>query len=116
MRNDLRQSCLSLFDPMDCSPPGSFAQEILQARILEWVAIAILREISPTKGQNPGKGEVSKSQEAGRQGDGQEALPPFTNLAAYPLSSPSLQVTQQNKHGEPGGCELARRGLSRFRE
>ena len=110
MRNELRQSCLSLFDPMDCSPPGSFAQEILQARILEWVAIAILREISPTKGQNPGKGEVR------RQGDGQEALPPFTNLAAYPLSSPSLQVTQQNKHGEPGGCELARRGLSRFRE
>ena len=27
-------------DPMDCSPPGSSAHEIFQARVLEWVAIA----------------------------------------------------------------------------
>ena len=27
-------------DPMDCSPPGSFVHGILQARVLEWVAIA----------------------------------------------------------------------------
>ena len=33
------QSCLTLCDPMDCSPPGSFVRGILQARILEWVAI-----------------------------------------------------------------------------
>ena len=33
------QSCLTLGDPMDCSPPDSSAHEILQARILEWVAI-----------------------------------------------------------------------------
>ena len=33
------QSCLTLFDPMDCSPPGSSAHGILQARILEWVAM-----------------------------------------------------------------------------
>ena len=30
--------CLTLCDPMDCSPPGSFVHGILQARILEWVA------------------------------------------------------------------------------
>ena len=35
------QSCLTLCDPMDCSPPGSFVQGILQARILEWVAISM---------------------------------------------------------------------------
>ena len=29
------QSCLSLCDPMDCSPPGSSVHGILQARILE---------------------------------------------------------------------------------
>ena len=29
------QSCLTLCDPMDCSPPGSFVHGILQARILE---------------------------------------------------------------------------------
>ena len=33
------QSCPNLWDPMDCSPPGFSAHGILQARILEWVAI-----------------------------------------------------------------------------
>jgi len=35
----LRQSCLTLRDPMDCILPGSSVHEILQARVLEWVAI-----------------------------------------------------------------------------
>ena len=34
------QSFPTLSDPMDCSLPGSFVHEILQARILEWVAIS----------------------------------------------------------------------------
>ena len=33
------QSCLTLCDPMDCSPPGSSARGILQARTLEYIAI-----------------------------------------------------------------------------
>ena len=33
------QLCLTLCDPMDCSPPGSSVHGILQARILEWVAM-----------------------------------------------------------------------------
>ena len=33
------QSCPTLCDPMDCSPPGSSVCGILQARILEWVAM-----------------------------------------------------------------------------
>ena len=33
------QSCLTLDDPMDWSPPGSSVHGVLQARILEWVAI-----------------------------------------------------------------------------
>ena len=37
------QSCLTLCDPMDCSPPGSSVPEILQARILEWVAMRSTR-------------------------------------------------------------------------
>ena len=37
------QSCLTLWDPMDYSPPGSFVHGILQARILEWVAILFSR-------------------------------------------------------------------------
>ena len=34
------QSCPTLCDPVDSSPPGSSVHGILQARILEWVAIA----------------------------------------------------------------------------
>ena len=37
------QSCLTLCDPMDCSPPGSSVHGILQARLLEWVAISSSR-------------------------------------------------------------------------
>ena len=40
------QSCLSLCDPMDYSPPGSSVHGILQARILEWVAISSSRASS----------------------------------------------------------------------
>ena len=34
------QSCLTLCDPIDGSPPGSPVPGILQARTLEWVAIS----------------------------------------------------------------------------
>ena len=48
------QSCPTLSNPKDCSPPGSPVHGILQARILEWVAIPFSREIFPTQGSNPG--------------------------------------------------------------
>ena len=32
------QLCLTLCDPMDCSPPGSSVHGISQARVLQWVA------------------------------------------------------------------------------
>ena len=37
------ESCPTLCDPMDCSPPGSPVHGSLQARILEWVAIPFFR-------------------------------------------------------------------------
>ena len=37
------QSCPTLCNPMDCSPPGSSVHGILQARILEWVVIPFSR-------------------------------------------------------------------------
>ena len=40
----LLQLCLTLWDPMDCSPPGSSVHGILQARILEWVTMPFSRE------------------------------------------------------------------------
>ena len=50
------QSCLTLWDPMDCSPPGSSVHGILeffQARILEWAAIPFSRESSQPRDGNP---------------------------------------------------------------
>ena len=40
------QSCSTLFDPMDYSPQGSSIQGILQARILEWVALPSSKDSS----------------------------------------------------------------------
>ena len=34
--SEVAQSCPTLRDPMDCSPPGSFVHGIFQARVLEW--------------------------------------------------------------------------------
>ena len=40
-------------DPMDCNPPGFSVHRIIQARILEWVAIFLLQGLFPTQGWNP---------------------------------------------------------------
>ena len=44
-------AAVSLCDPMDCSPPGSSVCWILQARILEWVAISSSTGSSQPRGQ-----------------------------------------------------------------
>ena len=40
-KREVTQSCPTLHDPMDCSPPGSSVHGILQARVMEWGAIAL---------------------------------------------------------------------------
>ena len=47
------KSCLTFYDPMDYSPPGSSVHGILQARVLEWVAISSSRGSSPHPGTEP---------------------------------------------------------------
>ena len=47
--SEVALSCLTLRDPMDCSPPGPSVHGIFQARILEWGAIALGGNISPQK-------------------------------------------------------------------
>ena len=47
------QSCPTLCNPVDCSPPDSSVHAILQARILEWVAIPFSRGL-PKQGIKPG--------------------------------------------------------------
>ena len=49
------QSCLTPCDPVDCSPPGSSVQGILQAGILEWVVT------SPSPGDLPSSGIKPRS-------------------------------------------------------
>ena len=45
------QSCPTLCNPMDCSPPGSSVHGIFQAKILEWVAISFSGGSSSSKHQ-----------------------------------------------------------------
>ena len=43
--SEVVQSCPTLSNPMDCNLPGSSIHGILQARVLEWVAIAFSKRI-----------------------------------------------------------------------
>ena len=47
------QSCLAFWDPMGCSSPGASVHGILQATILEWVAMPSSRGLSQPR-ENPG--------------------------------------------------------------
>ena len=38
---EVAQSCLTLCDPLDCSPPGSSTHGIFQVRVLEWDAVPL---------------------------------------------------------------------------
>ena len=51
--SEVAQSCPTLCDSMDCSPPGSSIHEILQAKILEWVAISFSKGSSQARDQKP---------------------------------------------------------------
>ena len=51
--SEVAQSCLTLCDPMGCSLPSSSVHGILQARILEWVAISFSRVSSRPRDQTP---------------------------------------------------------------
>ena len=50
-KSEVTQLCLTLCDPMDCSLSGSSVHRILQARILEWVAISFSRGSSQPRDQ-----------------------------------------------------------------
>ena len=50
---EVTQLCLTLSDPMDCSPPGSSTHGIFQAKVPEWVAMPFSRDL-PDPGSNSG--------------------------------------------------------------
>ena len=41
--SEIAQSCPTLCDPMDCSPPGTAVHGLLQARILDWIVNSFCR-------------------------------------------------------------------------
>ena len=50
----IAQLCPTLCDPVDCSLPGASVHGILQARILEWVAMLFSKGIFLNQGSKPG--------------------------------------------------------------
>ena len=99
------QSCLTLCDPMDCSPSGSCAHGIFQARILRWVAISSFRGSSWPRDQtcisciagrfsateSPGKSDCSHNNMANPQGFCKYDHPHFTDEE---VGSEAAQATQ----------------------
>ena len=55
-QSEIIQSCPTLSNPMDCSPPGSSVHGIFQARVLEWGANAGHAGSIPASGRSPGEG------------------------------------------------------------
>ena len=52
--SEVAQSCATLSDPMDCSPPGSSVHGISQARVLEWGAISFSNQFLGRLIRSPG--------------------------------------------------------------
>ena len=94
------QSCMTLCDPMNCSPPGSSVHGIYPARILEWVAMPSSKGYFQTQGSNPcllcllvlQAGTLPLNQR------GKPLLFPEIILFLYSKSSPLLSVCCHEKH------------------
>ena len=82
------QSCPTLCDPMDCSPPGPSVHGILQARILKWVAIP-----SSSKSSQP----RDRTQVFMSTGTGSQFLYHWRRLS-------TLWPTKTDLDDENGGC------------
>ena len=99
------QWCPAFWDPMDCSPPGSSVHWILQARILEWVAMPFSRgssqlrdwtHVSHIAGRffyhlsDQGSLEVSKSPDSGF-----DTPCPFSGVSLVALTVRTLPEMQE---------------------
>ena len=72
----LLQSCPTLCDPIDGSPPGSTVPGILQARTLEWVAIAFSNALKA-------KSESEAAQSCPTLRDSVDCSPPGSSLLGF---------------------------------
>ena len=90
--SEVAQLCLTLWDPVDCSPPGFSVHGILQARILEWVSISIFRDLP-----NPGIKPRSPTLQVDSLPAEPQGKPRILEWGAYPFSSRSSQPRDQTR-------------------
>ena len=101
VRAKLLQSCPTLCDPMDCSPPGSSVHGAFQARILEWVAMP--SSIGSSQSRDLVKNKCGSKTKWGRS----ETLSSLTWW---------LLVKARKCHGKVLGGDGAKRDLRRRKE
>ena len=89
--------CLTLWDALDCSPPGSSVHGIFHARILEWVAISSSKGSSRPRDLNP------------RLLHWQADSPPLSHVVRF---SPSLSLNPDEIHQLVLSKESVHQGLS----
>ena len=62
----IAQSCLTLCETVDCSPPRCSVHGVLQARILKWVTILFFRGSSPPRDQSRVAGRFFTAESPGK--------------------------------------------------
>ena len=95
--SEVTQSCPTLSDPMDCSPPGSSIHGIFQARVLEWGAIVFSEYCSTHPQHFPPSFFTIPPCSAPRGGTA-------TQRHASGWCSPSTKTLWQREEGEQGRC------------
>ena len=90
--SEVVQSCPTLSDLMDCSPPGSSVHE---ARVLEWVAIAFSGYLSQVLSNL----EVTGFRRVLRRGGGLPGAPPTPGLRLAGWAGPKLTVPERGPQG-----------------
>ena len=84
------QSCLTLCDPVNYSLPGSSVHGILQARILEWVAISSYQDL-PDPGMEPVSSALQVDSLSTEPPGKPELSIALSNFFGSPISSPLLE-------------------------
>ena len=100
--SEVAQSCPTLLDPMDCSLPGSSIHGILQARVLEWGAIAFsVYTYYPPHNQSQYSLDLSGSCPEGNRDEPQES-----GLLCVFVASQFLltRLGVHRTHAPLGGC------------
>ena len=95
------QSCPTLFDPTDCGLPGSSVPGVLQARILEWIAISFSRDL-PNSRSEPRSSTLQADSSPGEllkhAAENRCHRPPHTHIADEKgISGPKCQEYQRGK-------------------